>query len=260
MNTIAKVGVASALALGFGVAHASILDPSSGGDILLFGEVLNGTTVVGSYAGDSGILIGSTLTNGTLGSLSTSSDARLASFLAAATAGTTVEWAVEGGKVAVNQAWTSSDQYVTTVNGTTAQLALRSGTNTTNWSSGLTTTVNIIDSNLATAANNSVFATSLAAGGLFDTSAASNIANWYSNGTATYQTGVGSSTTLYGVAMGAGETSAIVLASLGTVSLTSTGLTFTTGSTSVPLPAAVWLLGSGLLGLLGVGRRKTAAV
>jgi hypothetical protein len=28
----------------------------------------------------------------------------------------------------------------------------------------------------------------------------------------------------------------------------------------VPLPAAVWLFGSGLLGLLGVGRRRAAAV
>jgi hypothetical protein len=27
----------------------------------------------------------------------------------------------------------------------------------------------------------------------------------------------------------------------------------------VPLPAAVWLLGSGLLGLIGVGRRRTPA-
>lgn len=32
------------------------------------------------------------------------------------------------------------------------------------------------------------------------------------------------------------------------------------GSTAVPLPAAIWLLGSGLLGLAGVGRRKTLAV
>jgi hypothetical protein len=31
------------------------------------------------------------------------------------------------------------------------------------------------------------------------------------------------------------------------------------GTSPVPLPAAVWLLGSGLLGLLGVGRRKVLA-
>jgi len=44
---------------------------------------------------------------------------------------------------------------------------------------------------------------------------------------------------------------------LGTASFDGTTLTFTgnAGST-VPLPAAVWLLGSGLLGLLGIGRRR----
>lgn len=41
------------------------------------------------------------------------------------------------------------------------------------------------------------------------------------------------------------------------ITLTSTG--FTTNLTSTPLPAAAWLLGSGLLGLIGVGRRRRAA-
>jgi hypothetical protein len=45
--------------------------------------------------------------------------------------------------------------------------------------------------------------------------------------------------------------------------LSSTGqLTYNIASAAapVPLPAAVWLLGSGLLGLIGVGRRRSAAV
>jgi hypothetical protein len=41
---------------------------------------------------------------------------------------------------------------------------------------------------------------------------------------------------------------------------TSGDLTYTiAGVSAVPLPAAVWLLGSGLLGLAGIGRRKKAA-
>jgi hypothetical protein len=263
MNTLAKVGVASALALGIGVAHASILDTNSGGDILLFGEVLNGSTVVGSYAGDSGVLIGTALTNGqTL--ISAASDARLASFIASASAGTTIEWAVEGGKTnSSGAAWTSTDQYVTTLGGggNVAQLALRNGSNASNWESGLNKVINQVDLNGAGPTNNSVFSAALATGGLWDINdpTGSNVANWFANGSATQQTGY-SSTTLYTMTMGALITNNVSVSSLGTVTLSSTGLTFTSGSTSVPLPAALWLLGSGLLGLAGVGRRKSAAV
>jgi len=44
-----------------------------------------------------------------------------------------------------------------------------------------------------------------------------------------------------------------------TVSLASDG-SITVTPTTVPLPAAVWLLGSGLLGLVGIGRRRSARV
>ena len=45
---------------------------------------------------------------------------------------------------------------------------------------------------------------------------------------------------------------------LGNVTLTAAGLVFST-TAPVPLPAAIWLLGSGLLGLFGIGRRKAIA-
>jgi hypothetical protein len=52
-----------------------------------------------------------------------------------------------------------------------------------------------------------------------------------------------------------------VYESLNTVMLNADGtLTLSGGGGSVPLPAAVWLLGSGLLGLAGVGRRKVVPV
>ncbi len=47
---------------------------------------------------------------------------------------------------------------------------------------------------------------------------------------------------------------------LGSVTLAANGtLTITGNNTPVPLPAAVWLFGSGLMGLVGVSRRRKAA-
>jgi len=45
----------------------------------------------------------------------------------------------------------------------------------------------------------------------------------------------------------------------GTVDVSAQGVVTVTNGAPVPLPAAVWLFGSGLLGLLGVGRRRTLA-
>ena len=71
-----------------------------------------------------------------------------------------------------------------------------------------------------------------------------------------------SAITLYGMT-GNGTTLAVQTYILGTASVAANGtLTLTgNGTTSpVPLPAAVWLFGSGLLGLVGVSRRRKAAV
>jgi hypothetical protein len=70
----------------------------------------------------------------------------------------------------------------------------------------------------------------------------------------------GTPITLYGLT-GNGTTAAVQSYILGTVSVSSNGtLTITANSSSapVPLPAAVWLFGSGLLGLVGVSRRRKA--
>jgi hypothetical protein len=46
---------------------------------------------------------------------------------------------------------------------------------------------------------------------------------------------------------------------LGHIEFDANGHLFSTPVSSVPLPAAVWLFGSGLLGLVGIGRRKQVA-
>jgi hypothetical protein len=74
---------------------------------------------------------------------------------------------------------------------------------------------------------------------------------------------VGNTDTLFGLT-GNGNTGAVQTYVLGTAKLTSSGLTFVGNTSSppppVPLPAAVWLLASGLLGLVGVSRGRKAAV
>jgi hypothetical protein len=90
-----------------------------------------------------------------------------------------------------------------------------------------------------------------------------NPQTWY--GIAGMQTtnplGTTSAANFYLVASsGNGNTNPVLLYSLGTVTLSSNGtLHFTPADVAaVPVPAAVWLLGSGLVGLAGIGRRRLA--
>lgn len=74
-------------------------------------------------------------------------------------------------------------------------------------------------------------------------------------------TAIGSPIALYGLTGNTG-TGTVESYILGSAALSANGtLTLTgNGTTPVPLPAAVWLFGSGLMGLVGVSRRRKAAV
>jgi hypothetical protein len=83
--------------------------------------------------------------------------------------------------------------------------------------------------------------------------------NLYGQGPTQSGVGLGTDSTLYGVTS-AGNPGKVLSYNLGANLVLGTNGTLGVGSTpTVPLPAAVWLFGSGLLGLLGVGRRRAAA-
>jgi hypothetical protein len=83
--------------------------------------------------------------------------------------------------------------------------------------------------------------------------------NLYNQGPLQDGIGLDSSVSLYGIT-GNGDKTSVQSYILGTnLTLSSAGVLSIGTPSTVPLPAAVWLFGSGLLGLIGVGRRKVAA-
>jgi hypothetical protein len=70
---------------------------------------------------------------------------------------------------------------------------------------------------------------------------------------------VGSSAAFYGITDNNSTSTQVQSYVLGSLELYANGTLATLssgGGSSVPIPAAVWLFGSGLLGLAGIGRRR----
>jgi hypothetical protein len=258
MNMSIKAGIAGALALAGVAAHATIAQPSSGAsDAILFAEVVNsaGTKLIASYAGDTGLSIASfSSLSGTKTVLG--SDANLAALFAADTAGSgdQVLFSVQGG-----QFTSDPGTYITTTtNNNTGQLHNVNTNVLFNSFQGIDGDVGTINGNLS----NSTFSVEAAAAGSagnFDTTNTASIAFWDGGEVATANTANGTADNLYKVVATNPNslTSPATYTLEGTASLTSAGLVIAAGTPpTVPLPAAVWLLGSGLLGLTGVARRK----
>jgi len=270
MNTIARISVAGALALGGAAANASISQPSTGAsDLILFAEVVNSTTgaEVASYAGDTSVL--APAYNGSVATgTSNVGDTALAALFAADGAGDSIVYSVQGGYVTstltgkqdktagvANFASTSPNPSTTGLGGTV-------GGSMSNFASVLTNTISALNTNFA--GGKSVEGTNPATSGVWDVNVVNGIAYWAGYGGPTAVTYGAGPQTLYGVTANASSTANITETTLGTVNLTAAGLVFTAPSggggppPTVPLPPAVWLLGSGLLGLAGIARRKSA--
>jgi hypothetical protein len=263
MNPILKASIAAAMTLGAVSAHAAFAVPSSSspGDLVLFAEVLNSNgVIVGSYAGDTGVTVLGTQAAISANQTASMNDGtgNLASLLALDTGTNTLKWSIQGGGQVSGADGELGDvgagQFVTTqTNNNTAQLSIRPTGVLDTWENLIKTTQAL---NTNSGGASSVFGTSAAAAGIFDTTTvSSNPATWYLAGGATAVSGLGTPWNLYGVT-GTGNGN-VALSLLGTASLSANGVTFAPeATTTVPLPAAIWLLGSGLLGLAGVGRRK----
>jgi len=268
MNTIVKLSVASALAMGAITAHASISQPSSGSsDLILFAEVLNSANgVVASYAGDTGVATPSA-SGGVTTQLTNSSDSALSALFAADASGDTIVYAVQGGyyggaDTAGKFAPAGYANFATTTTNAAALAGTTVGGLIT-WAN-IGTTIGYLNTNFA--GGKSVEGTNPATAGVWDqVTTPSDIYSWFASGPVTAVT-LGTAETLYGVTGGGSKTGPVTVSTLGTVQLTAAGLQFTAngggggGTTAVPVPPALWLLGSGLLGLAGVARRKSIKV
>ena len=256
MKNLVKAGVGAALALGAVAAHASITVPTSSNTAdtaVLFADVFNGTTLVKAYVGDTNIQV-SNIAAGTLPS--TFSDANLQTLLTTyATAGTTVYWALEGtnnyGNAPQEISSSASKSAVTGANG--AGL----------FTSGTSFHGEIVDVNgLINGAPTSVLLNSdaqITGSGFNPLATAGDVANWYGNTGQVTTTGLNTQSVIYSlIAAGTTGNNPGTVTALFNAALTSAGLTFTPMS-AVPIPAALWLLGSGLLGLAGVARRRVGA-
>jgi hypothetical protein len=282
MKNLVKFGIAGALALsGTMAAHASIVVPSSSGttgDLVLFADVFNGSTLVKAYAGDTGIAV-TTISGKSLSPLpNTFTDTNLTSLLSSA-AGNTVVWAIEGGgngsahfsppDIIASGDASLAHPFGGNVNGSTINL-MQTGLNgeITNLNGLIGNGSNAAASITVNSAGTSMLSTSPTGDGpvtsngtAFNPNLIGNDAhNWYGVTPNIPTTGLNTSAGLFALTATSTAGGAVGnVVEMYTAELTSAGLVISalsTGGGAVPIPAAVWLLGSGLLGLAGVARRK----
>jgi hypothetical protein len=278
MNTLLKSAVAGALALGATSAFAIGVPSSNNSDVILYVDALTSTGAsAGVYALDTGITL-SSLMPGPYSSTAANSTAfsapnkvvgpstTLSTFLSSHS-GNTIQWTLEGGQYNnpgfAGGSPTSSSNNNSVAPGSAlavftspALTGLFPGTSTAS-TGGLENFLNGLQNDLTSGGLTSLTGTE--------------------TGTATEGVGAQTKYTFFGGPdLAATGSTAIKLFGftgngvnggqlqsylLGSATLGTDGtLTLNGNATApVPLPAAVWLFGSGLMGLVGVSRRRKAA-
>jgi hypothetical protein len=272
MNTTVKMAAAlGAVALSAGVAHASAIQPSTGNGSLMFflTDATKGITYtdvltqdVNTYfsktaattpAPTAGVI--NTINGNTDFSVNLSTDANLTAFLASA-GSDALSWGIIAGAYTNSGAQNrpiGAARYIATSSNLAAVTVVPEASITTGMATGLNNDVTSLNAILGATASST-------GSGVFGTSASSDPGlTFYGSGLAQLGFAPGSSTTLYGITGNGGAAGAGYAYNLGTVAFSAADvLTFTGNAGSpVPLPAAAWLLASGLLGLAGVSRRRS---
>jgi hypothetical protein len=268
MNLTKKVLAAAVAAVAFsGAANAAIVAPSSGnGDLIIYAwdTVATGANLNKAYAFDTGIKLNTLLTSPA--SVTFNLSANFASYFGADLAAGLVQFtAIAGDSLSANSRL---------VSGGTAAPVYGAGATTLNvgniWAEAAAGGLNPAANGFAVAGTTNEWAWNAA----FAQGAALNPGLTLNGTTVSGSTQGGvvgvNTLNLYSAVSVPNTVSGRVttlnlpivsqLANL-SVSLSNAGvLSYTNAAVSaVPLPAALWLLGSGLFGLIGVGRRRLAA-
>jgi hypothetical protein len=273
MKTSFKIAAAVATSLvGMSAAHATSMNISGGDGNLMFfvTDAAKGVTYTDVLTQDVNSLFTAAQattpapTNGSLNTINGDAgfsvplggDTTLTNFITAAGSDQLTYGVIAGaytGALGSKQRATGSARYIASSANLTSVLETAQTSIVNPIASGLSSDIQTLNLNLgaANSTNQGVFGTSTSANG--------PALNLYQSGLDMSGVLVGQSVALYGVT-GNGTSSGFANAySLGTLTFANDTLTFAGNTAStVPLPAAVWLLGSGLLGLLGVSRRRSA--
>jgi hypothetical protein len=282
MNNLVKTAVAGALALGATSAFALSNPNTNTSDLVLIVEAFSGTSGVATYALDTGISINTIMPGAQAGtnlgpttanansttyagiSKTISSSSTLNSFLTKY-AGDSFQWTVEGGEYPGNGGTTNANASNTQNpgNGIAVFTSQLQKPPTTEANGKMTSFLNGLSGDLSTGGLSSLTGTETSTA--TQSTAANTKYGFY--GASDLSPSGSSPVTIWGFTgngVNDGNLESYILGNATfTVNATNNtaSLSFAANqSAPVPLPAAVWLLGSGVLGLVGVSRRRKTAV